>query len=302
MWPKPPDSVPVNATPYLKPLPGIRAVVWSVYGTLLRISEGRLQFDDPQELRMQVALDKTVREFNMWHSMTRKPGEPWKQMYQQYKSLLEQKQMTSTRHKGDVVEVDVREIWRTIVSRLEKKEYTYDRGFFGDRDELAEKIAYFFHASLQGVEAAPHALTTLSAISQSGLTQALLDDGQSFTLAQMLRAFGEQGTLPPPGDLFSFECLTLSFLEGVRKPSNTLFRICADRLRHAGISPEETIYVGSRLRDDLAVAGGLGLRTVLYAADKTGFHATKEDVQSAELRPDRLITDLNQLREILRIG
>lgn len=302
IWPKPPPPVPVKATPYLKPLDGIRAVTWSVYGTLLRISDGRLQFDDPQELRMQVALEKTIREFNMWHSMTRKPGEPWKQMYDQYKTLLEQKRMAATRHKGDVVEVDVREIWSTVVSRLEAKEYTYDRGFYGDRDELAEKIAYFFHASLQGVEAAPHALTTLSAVAQSDVTQTLLDDGQSFTFAQMLRALGEQGTLPPPGDLFSFECLTLSFQESVRKPSNTLFRNCLQRLEHSGISPSETVHVGSGLGDNLAVAGRLGMRTVLYAGDKLGFAATKEDVLNAELRPDRLITDLNQLREILQIG
>ena len=52
---------------------------------------------------------------------------------------------------------------------------------------------------------------------------------------------------------------------------------------------------------DLAVAGRLGMRTILYAADQTGFDASKDDVQNAELRPDRLITDLNQLREILRI-
>lgn len=302
IWPRPPAREPVNATPYLKPLAGIRAVTWSVYGTLLRISDGRLQFDDPLELRMQVAFDKTIREFNMWHSMTRKPGEPWKQMYEQYKTLLEQKQMAATKHKGDTIEVDVREIWSTIVKRLEAKEYTYDRGLYGDEDELAEKIAYFFHANLQGVEAAPHALTTLSAIAQSGIWQTVLDDGQSFTLAQTLRALGEQGTLPAPGDLFSFECLTLSFQEGVRKPSPTLFRNCLARLGRAGIAPEETVHVSSRLRDDLAVAGKLGMRTVLSAADKNGFQATREEVQNAELRPDRLITDLNQLREILQVG
>lgn len=302
IWPKPPPAVPVNARATLKPLGNIAAVVWSVYGTLLRISDGQLKFDDPLELRIQIAFDKTIKEFNMWHSMTRKPGEPWKQMYQQYKTLLEQKQMVGTRKKGDVVEVDVREIWSTIVSRLQKKEYTYDRASMGDRDALAEKIAYFFHASLQGVEASPHAAAVLSAVSQSRMLQTLLDDGQSFTFSQTLRALGEQGTLPSPGELFAFECLTFSFQEGVRKPSKTLFRTCLERLSRAGISPQETVYIGSRLRGDLAVARQMGMRTVLFAGDKTGFQATKEEVLDPELRPDRLITDLNQLRDILRIG
>ena len=40
VWPQPPPIEPVKATPYIKPLSGIRAVTWSVYGTLLRIAEG----------------------------------------------------------------------------------------------------------------------------------------------------------------------------------------------------------------------------------------------------------------------
>ena len=26
---------------------------------------------------MQIALQKTIEEFKMWHSMSRKPGQPW---------------------------------------------------------------------------------------------------------------------------------------------------------------------------------------------------------------------------------
>ena len=301
LWPKLSSAVPVKATPYLKPLAGIRAVTWSVYGTLLRIADGQLLFDHPQELRMQVAFEKTIREFNMWHSMTRKPGEPWKQLYEQYKLLLEKNQMAGTKHKGDVIEIDVRNIWRTIVTRLEAKEYTYDRSFFGDRDELADKIAWFFHANLQGTEAASETAETLSAIVQSGRKQSLLADGQAFTFAQLLRALQGQATLPPPGDVFAFDCLTLSFQENVRKPSKSIYRNCLSRFEQAGISPGEILHVGSRLRDDLAIARQFGMRTALYAGDITGFKADKQDVLDPSLRPDRLITSLGQIRDILRI-
>src|SRR5947207_11420204 len=46
----------------LKPLAGIKAVTWGVYGTLLTISEGRLLFLHPDPLCMEVALDKTRSE------------------------------------------------------------------------------------------------------------------------------------------------------------------------------------------------------------------------------------------------
>ena len=54
----------------------MKAVLWNVYGTLLAIPTGDLVFEHPQPLIMEVALDKTIAEFNMWASMSRKPGKP----------------------------------------------------------------------------------------------------------------------------------------------------------------------------------------------------------------------------------
>ena len=58
------------------------------------------------------------------------------------------RRLSATPALGDEPEIDTRKIWRSIVGRLGKKEYTYDRGLYGNEDDLAEKIAYFFHASV----------------------------------------------------------------------------------------------------------------------------------------------------------
>lgn len=299
IWPRPPALVAPRATPYTKPLEGIRAVTWSVYGTLLRISDGELVFDVPDALRRQVALEKTIEEFHMWQSMTRKPGPPWEQMYDQYKRLVEDRQMAGTRHKGDAPEVDSSAIWRTIVERLQQKEYHYEASTYGDMDAFSEKISYFFHSSLQGVEASPQAREALLAVSDAGLRQGLLSDGQSFTLVQMLRALRAQGTLPAPGGLFDLDCVILSFQHGVRKPSKSLYRAAVECFRDHGVAPEEILHVGSRVSDDLAIAKRFGMKTALYAGDKLSLRATKEEMKDPALRPDRLLTDLAQIREIL---
>jgi len=301
IWPKPPQPVPAKATPSVKPLPGIRAVTWSIYGTLLRMTDGELLFDHPQELRMQVALDKTIREFNMWHSMTRKPGEPWTQLLGKYRGLVEALRMAGTDRRGGSPEIDSRIVWREIIEMLKKKEYEYDRTFYGDEDELSEKIAYFFHASLQGVEASPNALPALRAVADGNAVQTLLGNGQCFTMVQLLRSLREQGDVPPPGELFRFEHLTLSFQEGRRSPSPSLYKRCLQRLGRDGIAPEETLHVGCRLKDDLAVAKSHGMRTALYAADKTSLRATRQEIRDPGLRPDRLLTDLAQIGNVLRI-
>jgi FMN phosphatase YigB (HAD superfamily) len=118
----------------------------------------------------------------------------------------------------------------------------------------------------------------------------------------MLRSLKQQGTLPPLGKLFTPSCLTLSYQEGVRTPSPSLYRACVARFEKLGIAPGEVLHVGTRLKDDLAVAKSLGLRTALYAADKTSLRATPAEMKDEETKPDRLVTDLSQVCEILGIG
>src|SRR5262245_25666433 len=90
LWPAPPDPAPARATPYLARMPEVRAVTWGLYGTLLAtLDAGRLVSIVREALRMEVALEKTIHEFNMWNSMSRKPGAPWEYMLQQYQRLVE---------------------------------------------------------------------------------------------------------------------------------------------------------------------------------------------------------------------
>lgn len=300
-WPAPPKLEPAKATPYLKPIAGIKAVTWNVYGTLLRISDGDLLFQHPQAIRMEVALEKTIQEFNMWNSMTRKPGKPWEYMQQKYLHVLDELKMASSGRKGDLTEVNSAHLWKRLLAMLDKKDYEYDTSFYGDMDELSEKVAYFFHISLQGVEAAEGALTALLGIQSGGIRQSLLADGQPFTITQVFRGLLEQGKLPRLDAVFTPTLNTISFEEGVRKPSKTLYLRAVDRFVKIGIEPEQILHVSSRVRDDLAVAKSLGMRTALYAAEKLGLQAAPDDLRDAASKPDRLVTELTQVRDILGV-
>lgn len=299
--PEVPPAVLPKATPTTKPLPGIRAVTFDVYGTLLRITGGQLSLDGPDRLSVQIAFEKTVEEFNIWNFLFRKPGPPWQQVYEQYKRLLDDARMTSPVRKGELPEVDAaRDLWRPLIAQWDRKEFAYDENSLGDRDSLAEKIAYFFHSRLQGIEAAPHAASTVATLAGAGLRVALLSDGQVFTLVQLQRALAVQH--PAAMDALDLSCSVLSCREGVRKPSPSLYERCLDRLREQGVEPSAVLHVGSRLKDDLGVARRLGMRTALYAGDSESLQATREEIRNPLLTPDRLVTDLTQLREVVGIG
>jgi len=238
----------------------------------------------------------------MWNFMHRKPGAPWEDMYQQYSGFLNELRMSGDVKKGDVPEINSMRIWYKLLKRLLKKEYHYDVSFYGDFEELTEKVAYFFHANLQGVEASPKAARALLTVAESKIHQGILADAQPFTLCQMLRAISRQDTLPELEELFTPGCVTLSFPTGARKPSKTLFETCLKKFQRLDIPPESVLHVSNCINDDLAIAKQLGMKTALYAEDKVSLKATRAEVSHPETKPDRLMTDLLQIRDILQIG
>ncbi len=301
IWPKPPSPVPLDADPFIRPLPEIRAVSWCVYGTLLQIHDGRLHHLHPQVLRMQVALQKTIEEFHMWNSMSRKPGQPWEYMLQQYTKLIEEGRLAGTKRKGDTPEIDSSKVWFKLIDRLLRNEYEYDQSIYGDEEELALKVAYFFHAMLQGIEATEGAASILQRVAQGGLKQGLIDDGQAFTFAQLQQALQKVDPTMALGGVVNADLVAMSFQFGIRKPSPSLYAVAAEQYRNAGIEPGQVLYVSHRLHDDLAVAKKFGFRTALYAGDEKVCEVDVDDLRNPEIKPDRLLTEIGQVAQIVGV-
>ncbi len=297
-WPAAPEVERPRARPHLVRLKDVRVILWNVYGTLLNLSGGELLFEHPQKLLMDVALDKTVQEFKMWGSMSRKPGQPADYMAEIYSMVLAEQRGVTTggeRHP----EVQAERVWESIVKKLLQKDYKFDAGFYGALNELSRKIAYFFHASLQGTACYPGCADALKAVADAGLSQGLLGDGQCFTAVQLQRALSEQD---PDADFERLLPTGMRFLScdvRARKPSERLFRHALAFLAEKKIGPSEVLHVGSRLTNDLIPARRLGMKTGLFAGDKASLQATPEQLKEPHGRPDVLLTELAQIAEVV---
>ncbi len=299
IFPKAPRRKPIKATPAIKPIPEIKVVLWSVYGTLLSIDSGRLLHQHHQELRMQIALQKTIEEFKMWQSMSRKPGQPWVYLLQQYNGLIEDQRIAATARKGDSREVDSAVVWARMIEKLKRNEYQWDEGYYGGLEEVAVKVAYFFHAMLQGTEAFEGCAETLARLQQAGIRQGLLDDAQQFTLAQLVYQLKRQGADGNLAAFFSPELSALSYQLEIRKPSPSLYQAAATRCSARGFTPEQVLYLTNRLTDDLGMAKKVGFRTGLMVVDEACTELTTADLKTPEFRPDRLLTDMRQVLDIV---
>jgi FMN phosphatase YigB (HAD superfamily) len=299
-WPAPPEIDRPKARPHLVCLDDIRCVLWNVYGTLLAIAGGELRFDHPQKFVMDVALDKTIQEFKMWGSMSRKPGQPADYMRVIYDQVLLEQRGISGPGGEKHPEVCADRVWEAIVKKLLQKDYRWDAGFYGALNELGRKVAYFFHASLQGTACYPGAADALRTLSEYHITQGLAADGQCFTEVQLQRGLEAQGPEAKYDEWIDPALRVLSFEVRGRKPSERLFRQALDALAERDITPDQVLHVGSRIAQDIVPARKLGMKTALFAGDKASLQATPEQLKEAASRPDVLLTELGQLAEVVR--
>ena len=296
-WPAPPTVQPPKAKPHLVPLPGIRLVTWNLYGTLVSVPTGNLFFVHPQKFVMDLALDKTVQEFKMWGSMSRKPGQPSEYMAEIYARVLDEQRLAPSPGEKQP-EIRAERLWEAILKKLLQKEYKFDAAFYGSLNEYAKKIAYFFHASLQGTGCYDGAARALEHIHSCGVKQGLIADAQCFTLVQLQRGLAAQSSVRVE-EVFDKNVRALSHEVGGRKPSERLFRHALQAAAQQGVSPAQVLHIGSRIVQDIAPARKLGLRTALFAGDKDSLQASAQQLKDPATRPDVLITDLSQVTELI---
>lgn len=296
-WPAPPQVKAPKARPHLERLP-VRAVMWTAYGTLLAVPGGELWFEHPTDFVMDAALDKTIQEFKMWQSMSRKPGAPAAYLKELYRKALTALRMTGSGGEK-YPEVPSERVWEDIVRKLFQKDYAIDAGVYGALNEFVKKVAYFFHASIQGCGAYPGAAEAIRAVSAAGKLQGLLADGQCFTPAQLLRALRMQDPGFELSDHMPPDLRVLSAEARARKPSETIFRTAVGALAARGLRPADVLHVGSDLARDLAPAKKLGMRTALFAGDKASLAADPDLLKDPQYRPDVMLTELPQIADVV---
>jgi FMN phosphatase YigB (HAD superfamily) len=300
-WPAAPEIERPSAKPHLVHLPDVRAITWSVYGTLLAIGGGELYFEHPNAFVMEVALGKIIQEFKMWDKMSRKPGKPSDHLKQIYSQVL-----TEQRALGGAVErypeILADRLWEACIKKLLKNEYTWDAGFYGALNEFSHKMAYFFHSSLQGITSYPGAVSALRHVKGSDFCQGLIADTQCFTLLQLQRCLARQDPAVQIQDLIDPELCACSHELRVRRPAERAFRHVLSALGKHGIDPPQVLHIGSDIARDVVPAKRLGMKAGLFAGDKASIHATSKQLKEPVSRPDVLLTELTQIADVVGKG
>ncbi|MDR1932529.1 MAG: HAD family hydrolase [Spirochaetales bacterium] len=173
-------------------------------------------------------------------------------------------------------EIDVRKIWAGILHISE---------------EAAADFALRFELAINPVYPMPGLADTLYKLRAAGFPLGIVSNAQFFTPFLFEAFLGET-----PGALGFLPDLCLySFREGEAKPSPRLFRRAAGALAALGIRPEETVYAGNDMLNDVWAAKEAGFCTALFAGDGRSLRLRGDDPRCAGLKPDFVLKSLASL-------
>ena len=192
----------------------------------------------------------------------------------------------------DYPEVDVVEIWPEVLAELSRQGLVEEAAC---RAADLKRLAVEYEARANPCWPMPHLPECLGGLRRKGLLLGIISNAQFYT-PEMFEAL-----LGGPAESWGFEpgLQYYSYQQGRAKPGPTLFEKAAEALGRRGITAGEALYVGNDMLNDIWPARRLGFRTALFAGDARSLRRRDEEVQTEELSPDLVLTDLWQLVECI---
>ena len=264
----------------LKPLSPIRAVVFDIYGTLLISGSGDVGSADSggQDERVAEAMQAAG-----WELSQHQPPA--------VSQLHEQIRLSNERRVSEQCpkpEVDIVDAWR--------------RTLLGEDDgveacEQTVRVAAEYEARANPSWPMPGARELLAKLAERGMPLGIVSNAQDFTLPLLEDLQGA----PLHQGLFDLDLCVFSYRFRQAKPGPRLFDVLREGLRRRGIEPQEAVYVGNDMLNDVWAASVAGLKTAWFAGDGRSCRPRQDDPRCRSLEPDVVLTDLLALLECLGI-
>jgi putative hydrolase of the HAD superfamily len=298
-----PEPVPANVNPQITDLSGVRAVFWDVYGTLCGVSVGDLQRTLEYDDRLAQAAGAVIKEFQLIPALT--------QLYpdrsadialrDRYLELIAESHERSRAVGIECPEVVIEQIWQWILEDCRR--VGYESGFNEPLLDTAYRAAYFFDASIQHNYLYPGIADCLSKLSEAHLVQGIISNAQFYTPIQLRRLLREElhRDRVELEDFFDESLVFFSYELGYSKPNQGAFQKAIDILQQQRIKPEEIVYIGNDMLNDVWAAARAGWRTILFAVDATQTTLRSDEPNCTQLQPDAIVTKAESLMDMFAI-
>jgi len=262
--------------------PGVRAVFWDVYGTLLISKVGDLE----QRLKAKQSAEPFLEAMQAAGlDVSRQAVDP----SAGFQQLIEEDHAAGHRRGQRQPEVVIEEIWRRLIEIVLPGQWA--------SPAQSRFAAAYFEWLTNPVHLRREAAGTLLALETLGFEQGLVSNAQFYT-RKILKHL-----LPSAWNVFAPDLLIWSFETGAAKPDPAPFARAQAALRSRGIEPSEAVLVGDSLENDVLPAKLWGWKAVLLT------DSASDDVPDrpsptggGEARPDAVCRNLEEVLAWLEGG
>lgn len=265
-----------DVEPLLRELPDIKCVLFDVYGTLMVSGVGDIShssIDDRKKAIFDIfkEMDLPLKE------TTTEPGNTLNMLIHNHQDI--------SRQKGVVYpEIDIREVWLDFLQ--------HNTCVDTPTHATVQELAVRFELKVNPTWPMPFLDTTLCALQDHGVKLGIVSNAQFFT-PLLFDAYCDQA-LESLG--FDAELCQWSYCFKEAKPSARMYRVNAMKLEAKyGVQPNEVLYVGNDMLNDITPAKNSGFKTALFAGDKRSLRLREGDERIEGTTPDLIIKSLDQL-------
>jgi putative hydrolase of the HAD superfamily len=281
---QPLTPLPTDCPPVLKPLIGVKAVLFDVYGTLFISSSGDV--GTASECGRAAAFADALAAVGICYRGTAAEG------VARLTKFISREHARMRDEGVDEPEVEIREIWAHTLRSL------FDDGLvdIGDADEeRLSQLALHYEVRANPVWPMPGLRDCLETLRESGRQLGLISNAQYFTPMLFQACLGQT-----PKELGLQYCF-YSFESRRAKPGRSLYDAARKALAQpsTAISASEVLYLGNDMLNDVYAANLAGFRTALFAGDARSLRLRTDDQRVAGVVPDLVLTDLSQLGQCL---
>lgn len=266
-------------------LPGIKALIFDIYGTLFISGSGDIGTLETLSASGGKAMQEALA---MLSPPVQQAGSRGSELFH---SIIRQEHSRQIERGIQYPEVEIRKVWEEALVVL-NYEGLY-RGII--TTESIERIAVEYECLVNPVWPMPGLKDLLEKLSER-LQLGIVSNAQFFTPLLFPALIGR--THAQLG--FKEDLCFWSYRRLEAKPSAALFIALKDSLKKSyNILPAETLYVGNDLLNDILPAAELGFKTALFAGDSRSLRLREDDPRTKDTEADIIITSLAQLQSVI---
>lgn len=281
---KPFPSAPAKVEKRIpSPIGNFKAVIFDVYGTLIRSDAGDISLAKPAAHSDLIRRLLQSAGLELANSPTNYAA--------QFNQEIQRRHQEALRQGIDFPEVDILEVWRALIRQWTRQNSTNSPGLFNLR-----RLAVEYECAVNPVWPNEGCREIIDHCRHAGLRLGIVSNAQFYTPIMLEALLGKT-----PSALGFDPALQLwSYLEKRAKPDPALCETIARRLQSQFyIQREETIFIGNDMLKDIWDAQQAGFRGVLFAGDRRSLRLRLDDVRCRNLKPYAVVTSLLQVRELL---